>query len=292
MILFKQLETILNHPLNHRKKIHTFIKVVWWKINQVFFRIPAVIEMTKGAKLVCYPTSSYGSFVVYANFPEFEEMDFIKNIVSDGHTVIDVGANIGSISILSASQGKTVKVYAFEPTEKLIPYLQENININQFQNQIIIHQHAISNKNGTLKFVLESESEINHIHSGNNKEKNLVTVKSSTLDKIARDSKIKHVDLLKVDVEGAELLVFKGAKKLFKEKRIETIVFELNKNINNFGYSAKDLISLLKNNNFFVFKFENQKLILINENFQSIKTTNLVAILKDIKAIKKVIKYL
>jgi FkbM family methyltransferase len=292
MTILKQLTNLLNHPLNKKRKFKTFLKIIWWKANQLFFKFPAIIQMTKEAKLVCYPNSSYGSFVVYANFPEFEEMNFIYETVNNGDTVLDVGANIGAISILAASRGTKVQVFSFEPTEKLIPLIEENINVNKFQNRIEVIKKAVSDKTGKLQFILESESEINHISSKDDDSSNSIEVDSINLDSFVREKSLGIINLLKVDVEGAELSVFRGSQELFDKKRVEVIVFELNKNISNFGYNEKTIINFLKHNRFFVFELNKNKLQLVNNRFKSDKTTNLIAVLKNKKAIKKVFKYL
>ncbi|GIK83873.1 MAG: hypothetical protein BroJett025_04950 [Patescibacteria group bacterium] len=219
-------------------------------------------------------------------------MNFINKTITNGDLVIDVGANIGSESILAASKGKNVKVFAFEPTDSLIPLLKENIAINGFSKRVEIIQKAVSKKNGKIKFVLEAESEINHIASENIEDKNVKIVNCITLDTFVKEKGINYIDFLKVDVEGAELFVFQGAKNCFRENKISIILFELNKKIADFGYKSKELIELLKNNNFFVFKFDNnEKLSLINANYNFPKTVNLVAVSKKSKAVKKILEY-
>lgn len=291
MKIFKQLKKILDHPLNYNRKIITIGKIVWWKINQIFFRIPAIIQITTDAKLVCYPQSSYGSFVVYANFPEYEEMKFIQDIVTDGDVVLDVGANIGSISILAASKGEKVSVFAFEPTEKLLPLIRENIGVNQFEKRIMVFQTAVSDKNGNVSFVLKKESEVNHIDTNNSK--NSVSINSITLDSFAKQNRINKIDLLKVDVEGAEMLVFRGSKRLLQNNQVRIILFEVNKNSLQFGYSAQQLVEFFRQNNYFVFFFcKHDRLELVPNKFIFKDTSNLVAVSKDAHSIRKIMKYL
>lgn len=293
MKIFRQFYKLLTHPLNEKRKLKTIGRIVWWKVNQLFFKIPAIVEMSKNAKLVCYPESSYGSFVVYANFPEYEEMEFIKHTIKNGDTVIDVGANIGAISILSATSGNKTKVYAFEPTVDLFPYIEENINVNKFQSRIFVVQKAVADKNGTLNFVIESSSEINHIATKGSSAHTTQKVACITLDTFVKQKNISHINFLKVDVEGAELFVFKGAKKLLQKNNIDIILFELNKNIELFGYAPKDMLKFLKNNNYFVFKFtENNKLTLVKDLGKVYKTTNLIAVKKDPVIIRRILKYL
>ena len=270
MKFFEQLQKLLTHPFNKDKKLQTLFRIFWWKINQKYFKIPAILSITKDARLICYPESSYGSYVVYAKFPEYEEMNFINSFITDGNIIIDVGANLADISILSASKGENVRVFCFEPTEKLIQLINENILINHFEKRISVFQKAVSNINGKIHFTLEQESEISHISIDNRLEKNSIEVESTTLDTFAEQHSINHIDLLKVDVEGAELFVFQGAKKLLKNQKIDCILFEFNKNIPRFGYSKSELIYYLLNKDYFVFKFDqDSKLSLVSNNFKS-----------------------
>lgn len=290
MLIVNQLTKLLNHPLNRNRKLYTLLKIIWWKVNQLFFKIPAIINMTDNAKLICYPNNSFGSFVVYANFPEYEVMNFINKTVENGDIVVDVGANIGSESVLAASRGKKVKVYAFEPTKSLIPLLNENIFINDFYNRIEIIQKAVSNKNGKVRFVLENESEINHLDiSSNNKPKNnridhldikkTVQIDSVTLDTFIKEKSLKKIKLLKIDVEGAELLVLQGAQKALAAGKINVVLFEINKNIADYGYKANDIFNLLRKNKYLIYEFnQDGKMLKIQKKFELTKTVNLVAI--------------
>ncbi|MFZ1721705.1 MAG: FkbM family methyltransferase [Microgenomates group bacterium] len=287
---FTQLQKLLNHPLNSNRKIKTFARIVWWKFNQLFLNIPAIIEMAPGAKLICYPQSSYGSFVVYANFPEYNEMRFIQNFVKDGDIVLDVGANIGSISILAASRGEKVRVFAFEPTEKIIPLVKENIGVNGFEERIKIYQTAVSHKNGFLQFTIENESEINHLTS--KRHNSSTSVKSLRLDTFVKRTNISRIDLLKIDVEGAEMLVLSGAKKLIQKNQIETIIFEVNENIQEFGSSVEEMFTFLRNNNYVLYSFnEKGTLTVITNTYTHTITTNVVAIVKKPSSISKIKRY-
>lgn len=293
MNVFTQLNKVLNHPLNKNRKINTILKIVWWKFNQLYFKIPAVIEMTHNAKLICYPNNSYGSYVVYANFPEYEELNFLHQVISDGDVVIDIGANIGSESVLAASKGKNVRVFAFEPTDSLIPLLKENRAINGFFDRIEIIKKAVSNKNGIIQFVLETESEINHISTSNFNNKKIKNVESITLDTFIKNTSIKKINFLKIDVEGAELLVLKGAKNLLSEKKIDIILFELNKNLSNFNSTPEDIFKILKSNQYFILQFNNSGMLeLLSKNFNLTKTINFVAIQKSSAVVKKIINFL
>ncbi len=291
MLVIKQLKKLLTHSNCKDKKILTILKVILWKFNQLTFKKPIISPFSDSTKLVCYPDSSYGGYVFFARYPEVEEMDFIKSIVSDSDTIIDVGANIGAITVLAASKALKGHVHAFEPTPELIPRIHENVALNNLSERVTINQLAVGDENGTIQFTQGSHSEVNKIYkreSGDNTK--TLDVRSITLDTYAKNTKIRHIHLLKVDVEGAELLVFRGAKSILRST--DVIVFEVNKNCTQFGYTADELVDHIRTKGFFVFALTSVKLVLINQLGSINQTINLVAVKKTPQAVSKITHYL
>src|SRR3989344_3811026 len=137
------LQFILRHPFNKNKKLKTLLRIFWWKINQTFFKFPVVVELIPGLKCICYPVDSdYGTLVVYQKFPEYGEMNFLLDNLKDNDTFIDVGANIGVFSLLASSKIKKGKVFAFEPSPKILAQLYANIALNQKTDRILVAEKA------------------------------------------------------------------------------------------------------------------------------------------------------
>lgn len=138
-------------------------------------------------------------------------------------TFFDIGANVGKYSIIIGNQlGKNGKVYSFEPEQSNLKALERNLLLNKIQNVKII-PIACSDKKGNLNFYLNKDNSGGH--SLVKKTDKKIVVKSETLDSIVKDKKIKDIKLIKIDVEGAESLVLKGAKKTLK-KFHPKIIFE------------------------------------------------------------------
>ena len=139
--------------------------------------------------------------------------DFIiSSIVSKNNTVIDIGANIGWISlILAESVGSSGKVYSFEPSSKIFKYLKQ---ISEKRKQIFPYQMAMSNENGEVSFTNEKHSDLSHISS--NVTKNSETVECKTLDNFVLDENITSINFIKVDVEGHDYQVLEGGLETLK----------------------------------------------------------------------------
>lgn len=288
MYTLKGLNRVFNHPLNKNKPIKTALRAIWWKCNQLFFNYSVIIPFINGTKIVCYPDSSYGSLIVYTSLVEYEEMTFTNSFLKKGDVCIDVGAHLGDFSILAASKTGG-KIFACEPTPQILDLLRENIALNSFSDRITIVEAAISDRIGKVSFSLTNETEVNHLmHNNTKNSKNSITVKSITLDQLAKMYKLTRINLLKVDVEGAEGLVFTGMKQLLSKGKIEAILFEVNPNLINFGSSFTSLFNLLHQHDFRVYRFnENNLLSRIDANWETNATENLVALHKTCRIIKK-----
>jgi FkbM family methyltransferase len=280
---------ILNHPLNRRSKIKTILKLFWWKINQLFFKLPVLIEIYPNRKCVCYPNSSFGSLIVYTNRPEFMEMKLTELILKEDSVFFDVGSGIGDFSLIASGKIKKGTIFAFEPSKKPLKNLRENVAINFLDNKIKIFNQVVSDRIGRIYFEEKNISEISHISlskKGNRK-------KTNTLDIIISDNNIKKVDLIKVDVEGAESLVLKGLENSLKKNIIKSLIMELNSNSKLFNSSRNKIINNLIKNNFKIYLINKSSLSIFNKKLiDKNKTINILAIHKSFKNKKLISKFL
>ncbi len=150
---------------------------------------------------------------------------FIK-LVKPGSTVIDVGSNVGFFTLLAARLAhENGRVLSFEPEPTCFSLLSKSIERNRFAN-VRAFQQCVSNQDGQKTLYL-SVTKHRGLHStvkdlGGDK----IVVESTCLDTIAEMLGLDQVDLLKIDVEGAEPEVLEGAGRLLVEGRIRNIIME------------------------------------------------------------------
>ncbi len=151
----------------------------------------------------------------------------------NANTIMDIGANTGVYSLVSAAVNPNAKIYCFEPSDAIFNQLSSNVNANNFSN-IKPNKVGISDSNGELLFYdIDSP---NHTSASFLPEKikeaepdvKLIEHKVSvvTLDSFVTDNNIPSVDLVKIDVELFEKNVFDGAKATI-EKYKPVIFFEV-----------------------------------------------------------------
>jgi FkbM family methyltransferase len=137
---------------------------------------------------------------------------------------VDVGANIGLISFSIAARRPDVSVLAFEPEPANAARWLRNADLNNAR-ATRLERVALGSEFGIAEMVRRSESGQSHIAVGG---EHGAPVAVDTLDSCADRLGLKKIDVLKVDVEGYEPLVLRGAATLFEEKRIAAIVCEMN----------------------------------------------------------------
>lgn len=197
---------------------------------------------------------------------------------SNFDVVVDAGANIGITSIWFSKFSK--KVYAFEPEPKNLNLLKQNLDLNKVHN-VITNKTALSDFQGKTSFNImkgHGHHSIGRVQTSKFLRKIKVSV--TTLDSFYKKKINKNIDLLKIDVEGYELEVIKGAEKLLKKNKIKRILFELSEGpLKSLNKKPNSIIDYLLKYNFYFFDFDFNKLTKeeIIENYLSKKKIDVLA---------------
>jgi FkbM family methyltransferase len=177
----------------------------------------------------------------------YKDTDYasVTDVITKSKTILDIGANIGTTSLYFASLNPTAQIYSFEPHPGSYKRAIENISLNNFTN-IHLQNLGLGEKKETVKLyeVNEHNPGMNRIIAEN---KNLPfkTIEIDALDSVCNSLKIDQIDMIKIDVEGFEYSVLKGAKEtIIKSKPLLFIELDDN-NLKENNSSAKELISLL-----------------------------------------------
>lgn len=182
--------------------------------------------------------------IAYTGFFELNLSRKIAKLSKSGGLMVDVGANYGYYSLLWASQNRDNRVVAFEAVEGNADAMRENVSINSLSEQITIVRKAAGKKSGNFYFDLGPSSQSTwggfSMKKATSKKVDVVT-----LDEYL--SSIINIDVLKIDVEGADTWVLYGAQKLLTEKRISNIFYEQNKvRLQALGIGLDDAQNFLK----------------------------------------------
>lgn len=177
---------------------------------------------------------------------ESEELKMVLQLVEEGYHVLDIGANIGWYSINIAMHDHSLKVYSFEPIPKTYMLLKKNLELNGVKN-VETFNLGFSDHPGEIEFYYYKEGSCNAssalLTDRNDIEK--VICKVDTIDRFT-DAEHLQVDLIKCDVEGAELLIFKGGMKTIKRDLPIIFTEMLRKWSAKFNYHPNEIICMMK----------------------------------------------
>jgi len=139
-----------------------------------------------------------------------------------GKPILDIGANVGLLSIYFAHRFPESSVFVFEPGHDTCESLRMNVKLNGVGNVEVI-EAAVSNKTGEVPFEIVPQSSAQSRIGGCDG----TFVRSVTVDSFCAERDIGEVALMKVDVEGFEEEVFEGARGMLAERRIRFIYYEV-----------------------------------------------------------------
>lgn len=231
------------------KIIRYFVK---WIFGLWFFN-GKIISVGRGPlKGLNWKCSSNQQFWMPLGIYEQETANWLLASLHEGCVFFDIGANFGYFTLMGAKAvGTKGKVISFEPIPANYSYVKELISLNAFDN-VVCEKVAISDMNGTVEFAVEKNNANSHLASIKLKHASSqilerVLVQTISLDDFCEKNVVP--DVVKCDVEGAEVLVLSGAKTLLEKKKTKWIIschsqelkVECRKIMQDAGYSVDEL---------------------------------------------------
>lgn len=151
----------------------------------------------------------------------YETALFLETIKS-GMVVVDIGANIGYYTVLAArAVGSEGRVIAFEPDHRNFTLLTQNVEANGFSNRVTLLPVALSDHEGSLTLYRDDGNFGAHsLAEGNVIGTDQLAIPCARLDDVLEALEIGHVDVVKIDTQGAEGLVFTGAERVLSQEEL------------------------------------------------------------------------
>jgi FkbM family methyltransferase len=165
-------------------------------------------------------TSGLSIDILNANGLRIHNEIFIQNIyengkvsISKGDVVLDIGANIGVFSLYATHKGAS-KVFSFEPDVKNYNYLDKNILQNNLDKIVKIHNYGLANTSGK-RYLKIANIPGGHqmLRDGENISSNDEVITTKTFSDFINENKLKHIDYVKMDCEGAEGEILRSFEK-------------------------------------------------------------------------------
>jgi FkbM family methyltransferase len=250
MGLVQVVRFITTHPLNRRHKARAVARFLRWQIATRLRPGPRVVPFAGRARLRVHRGMAGATGNIYCGLHEFEDMALVCHALRPTDTFVDVGANIGSYTVLAAAVAGA-RAIAFEPVPATFAHLQDNIRLNALDARVQAHNTAVGREPGTVRFTSGFDT-VNHVASPTEQQAAagaLATIQVPVvpLDQFAPDL---APALIKIDVEGFETDVIAGARRLLQSDTLQAVLMELNGSGARYGYEDAALHRTMLDLNF------------------------------------------
>ena len=249
MKLLGVLREILSHPLNRQHRIAATLRFIRWQISARLRPSPIVHQLTGRSRLLVARGMTGATGNLYCGLHEFFDMGFLLHFLRPSDLFLDVGANVGSYTVLAAAE-VGARAIAVEPAPAAFETLKANVALNGAGQRVVLKNVAVGGQRGTLAFT-RSQDTVNHITEAGDAD--AIEVSVETLDGIVEGDRPA---LIKMDVEGYELEVLRGARLTLGCQEVKALIVELNGSGERYGFTDDEVHRELLGYGFAPFAYE------------------------------------
>ncbi len=217
------LSYILRHPLNRGRPARALSRFLGWQIGSRLTS-PIAVPFVDGTRLLVGRGMTGATGNVYCGLSDFWEMAFLLHALRPGDLFFDVGANVGSYTVLAAGAAGA-NCLAFEPVPATFEHLRKNIALNDLGQRVSAHQVAIGAAAGSISFTSQWGVANHAVADGENSD-GAVHVPVRPLDDFW-PAAAPGLALLKIDVEGLEVEVINGATHTIRHPSVKAVIMEI-----------------------------------------------------------------
>jgi len=222
---------------------------------------PLVIDWYRGLKLRLHLSDDMSKQIFVGGCQDPNELAFLAKTLRTGMCFVDAGADQGLYTLLAARLvGPMGTVWAFEPSERERQRLGQNVELNALGDVVRVFPFALADEDGRTDLQIAEDEHAGHNTLGafayDVQPLRAETVPLRTLDGVAKEHGLDRLDVLKIDVEGAECRVLRGAHGVLRRFR-PFILFEVfDAALRHQGCSLEELLDLLRSHDYLLYAFD------------------------------------
>lgn len=248
--MWNLLKYVLAHPLNASGRFAALWRVLRWQIAARLLPGLIALPYVKGTWLFATRGMTGATGNWYCGLHEVHEMAFVLHLLRKGDHFVDVGANVGSYTVLAGGAVKA-RVTSVEPIPTTFAHLQRNVVLNDITDRVRCNQVGLSDKAGALRFSSSLDT-VNHVLAEGEVLPGVDVPVMRLDDLLGQDVPV----LMKIDVEGHELAVLHGGAATLSDKRLLAVIMETNGSGIRYGVSDDELIDVMRGHGFEPFGYD------------------------------------
>lgn len=227
---------VLDHPLNRGRKLKALKRYIYWQVGSRLVPGDVLAPFVDKTFLRVRPGMTGATGNVYTGLHEFEDMAFVLNCLRKGDLFVDVGANIGSYTVL-AGGAVGARCISIEPIQSTFNNLVDNIYLNHLKEVAQPLNIGVGDADGILRFTTSCDT-VNHVLADGDSMADSVEVPVRKLDDLLQG---QEPVLIKIDVEGFETNVVRGANDILARSSLLGVIMELNGSGIRYGFDEQAL---------------------------------------------------
>ncbi len=240
MARYNVVRDILAHPLSANRKAKTLFNYVSWNLARKIMNHKVVLPLPNDLQIIVPNQSNFATGLYIHQLYDLSNMGFFCHFLRADDLLLDIGANVGVYGLLSA-RSTGCKVIACEPAPDTFRTLSDNVRLNRLDDRIELHNSAVGDAEGTLTLSVGQHG-LNHVVNGGG-----TTVPQRRLDDITGH---REPRALKLDVEGYEMHVLRGASRILTNPAFKVVMVEINGLIERYGETVDGIRAHLHEHGF------------------------------------------
>ena len=230
------LSFILRHPLNRAKKGAALRRFIRWQIASRLLPGAVAVPFVDSTRLLVLPGMTGATGNIYCGLHEYQDMALVLHALRPGDLFADVGANIGSYTVLAAGAAGATCL-SFEPHPATFAHLLDNVRLNDLGPMVTARNIALGASSASLSFTAGLDT-VNHVLAEGEVVSDAIHVPVEPLDSVLSGAALT---VMKIDVEGFETEVLNGGSEAFQSSSLIAVIMELNGSGLRYGYDESYL---------------------------------------------------
>ena len=249
MPLIRTLSRIASSPLNRDRKVAALWRYAKWQVGSRLVPGKVLVDWIDDVKFIAGPGERGLTGNIYTGLQEFHDMAYVLHVLEPSDWFADVGANVGSYTLLACGVAGA-RAYCFEPVPSTYLKLVMNLSVNNLLDRVEIYNQGVGDRIGVLRFTSEQNT-INHVLAHDEAEP-AIEVQVTPLDDCLGETPA----VMKIDVEGYETMVLKGAHRVLGDERLHSLLIELNGSGERYGFDEESILSTLEGFGFRPYEYD------------------------------------
>ena len=249
MSLFYTLSFILGHPLNRERRGSSLVRWLRWQLGSRLLTGPVLSPFVDDIGLLIKRGMTGATGNLYCGLHEFEDMALVLHALRPDDLLVDIGANVGSYTLLGGAAG--AQVLAVEPIPATFAWLTRNIAVNGLNGRVLALNLGLGCDEGRLRFTRGLDT-VNHVLGAGESADAMIEVPVSPLDAVLAG---RSPTLIKIDVEGYETEVLAGAGQALAAPGLLALIMELNASGARYSFDEEALHRNLLDRGFATYRY-------------------------------------